>query len=75
MNLARNVMQLARKFTPTTKPTRSVPCRFSQPAAWLPSFVARNSTTNTIAETIQNGSVSLSRCGFPLRPNAQRAST
>ena len=67
--------QLAAKFTATTKPIFSAPCRLSQPAAWLPSFVASVKITNTIAETTQNGRVSFSRFGLPLRPNAQRAST
>jgi hypothetical protein len=75
MNLARNVTQLARKFTPTTNRLRSAPSSPIQPAAWLPSLVARNSTVNTMAETIQNGNVSLSRFGLPLLSNAQRDST
>jgi hypothetical protein len=75
MNLARNVTQLARKFTPTTKRLFAPPVRPSQPAAWLPSLVDRKSTVNTMAETIQNGSVSLSRLGLPLLSNAQRDRT
>jgi len=75
MNLAMNVTQLARKFTATTNATRSTPRRCIQLAAWPPSLVASVSTTNTMAEMIQNGTVSLSRFGLPRRPKAQRAST
>jgi hypothetical protein len=44
-------------------------------AWWLASLVVSVSTTAVPMATSQNGSVSFSRCGRPLRSQAQRDST
>jgi len=74
-NRVRNVTQFARKYDAATNITRSVCDRPMPMARWFAHLVVTVSTIAVPTATIQNGSVSFSRFGLPLRSQAHRDRT
>jgi len=70
MNLMANVTQLAARYKPWANSTFCRPCRPMSRACSVASLLVRVRMIPTQIEIETNGSVSLSRCGLPLRSQA-----